>query len=418
MCSQEIERRTELKILSSSVNGLTGNQEGWIEGIPEAFRKYADTVFSDDSAKTLPPVRPGYDCAIDIKENGRLKTCKLYDMSQKQLETLKAILDEQLAKGFIEPSTAPHSAPVFFVTDKASASRGVDQLRLVVDYRDLNSQVIDNEYPLPLIRTVMEGLSKAQYFTKFDVRAGFNNLRIKPGDEPKSSFKTPFGQFQYNVMPFGLKTAPAYFQHFINMVLGPYLNLFCFAYLDDIIVYSSTLEKHEENTHLVLSALEKHGLHLKPSKCAWNVQEVSFLGFTAVAGKGIRMSDDKIQSLLNTPSPRNLTDLRSFQGLINFYDKFLPHYSDKSSVLTELTKKDTPFEWNDTRETAFRALLEGIRKDVFLSAFDWTLPTQLETDASDVAYGGCISQLHTNGHWRPVVNYTPLFTLLTASGTT
>jgi hypothetical protein len=388
---------------SSTVNGLTGNQEGWLETIPLAYRRFANTVFSDESAKTLPPVRPGYDCSIDVKENGKLKTCKLYDMSQVQLETLKAILDEQLAKGFIEPSTAPHSSPVFFVTDRASNSRGVDQLRLVVDYRDLNSQILDNEYPLPLIRTVMEGLSRAKYYTKFDVRAGFNNLRIKPGNESLTSFKTPFGQFQYRVMPFGLKTAPAYFQHFINMVLGPYLNLFCFAYLDDIIVYSNTPEEHEKNTTLVLEALEENGLHLKPSKCAWNVQEVSFLGFTAVAGKGIRMSDDKIDNLLSTPTPRNLADLRSFLGMINFYDKFLPHYSDKTAILTELTKKDQPWTWTERQEEAFRTLLSGIRKDVFLSSFDWTLPTQLETDASDVAYGGCISQLHPDGHWRPIL---------------
>ena len=121
----------------------------------------------------------------------------------------------------------------------------------------------------------MEGLSRARKYTKFDVRAGFSNLRIKPGDEWKTAFKTFVGQFEYTVMPFGLKTAPSFFQHFINSVLGPCLNVFCFAYLDDIIVFSDDDASHQHNTTLVLEALEKAGLHLKPAKCAWDQTTVS-----------------------------------------------------------------------------------------------------------------------------------------------
>jgi hypothetical protein len=157
-------------------------------------------------------------------------SCKLYDLSKEQLTTLRQILDEQLEKGFIQPSSAGNSSPVFFVVHKASSPRGVDQLRLVVDYRDLNSKILLDEYPLPLVRTVMERLPRAQVFTKFDVRAGFNNIRIRPGDESKTAFKT-FGLFEYKVMPFGLATAPSIFQRFFNHVLAPFLDIFAFAYL-------------------------------------------------------------------------------------------------------------------------------------------------------------------------------------------
>jgi hypothetical protein len=204
-------------------------------------------------------------------------------MSKEQLSTLRQILDEQLSQGFIRPSSAGNSAPVFVVVDKASSSRGVDQIRLVVDYRDLNPKIYLDEYPLPLVRTVMERLPRARIFRKFDVRAGFNNIRIRPGDESKTEFKTFFGLFEYTVMPFGLATAPSVFQRFINHVLAPFLDIFVFAYLDDIVIFSEKEEQHEKHVTMVLEALEKAQLHLKPAKCVWSRKEISFLGFTAVA---------------------------------------------------------------------------------------------------------------------------------------
>lgn len=372
--------------------------------IPTFARRFLDTVFSDDEARKLPPHRPGIDCEIILKEGATRKTSKLYDLSKDQLEHLEVYIRDMLDKGFIRPSTAGNSVPVFFVTDKESSSRGASKLRLVVDFRDLNANILDNEYPLPLARLVMEALARGKIFTKLDLRDAFFNLRLKEGSEELTAFKTHFGQFEYTVMPMGLKTAPAYFQHFVNQVLGPYLNVFCFAYLDDIIIFSQDEVSHEGHVTQVLEALEKHSLHVKPAKCVWGTDTVSFLGFTAVAGKGIRMSEDKIAALLATKSPRHLTDLRSFLGFINFYDRFIPHFSDRTAVLTQLTKKDEPWRWDpDVHEVAFRQLLAAVRDDVYLASFDWNLPTQLETDASDVAYGGCISQQHPDGHWRPVL---------------
>lgn len=135
----------------------------------------------------------------------------------------------------------------------------------------------------------------------------------------------------------GLATAPSIFQRFINSVLNPYLEHFYFAYLDDIIIFSDSEEEHREHVRLILEALEKNNLHLKLKKCAWFKKEVSFLGFTVVACKGIRMADDKIKALRSTPRPRHLTDLRSFLGTINFYNKFIPYFSDLTTPLTALT---------------------------------------------------------------------------------
>lgn len=387
------------------VRGLTGNKENWIETIPESFRSYADSVFSDESASKLPPLRPGLDCEIKIREGEKLKTSKIYDMSQQQLTNLKALLDVELQKGFIRPSQSPSSAPVFFVTDPPSESRNKGQERLVVDYRDLNTKIELDEYPIPLSRTVMARLPKAKIFTKFDVRSGFSNLRMAPGSEKHTAFKTFFGLYEYQVMPMGLATAPSVFQRFINHVLAPFLDVFCFAYLDDIIIFSDSEKEHEEHVRKILEALKAHDLHLKPGKCVWKTNQVSFLGFTAVAGKGIRMSDDKVRKIQNLESPRDVSEVRAVLGLINFYNAFIPHYSDLCAPLNELTEKDRPWSWEERHEQAFREILRRVNTDVFLAAFDPDLPIVLETDASDVAYAGVIMQAGPDGRLRPVVMF-------------
>lgn len=389
----------------AGVRGLTGNAEGWLNSIPLEFRRFAHTVFSDEAAAVLPPHRPDHDCTIRIREGEKLSTSKIYDMSEEQLRTLKALLDVELAKGFIRPSHSESSAPVFFVTDPPSESRNKGQLRLVVDYRDLNRKIELDEYPIPLTRTVMARLPKAKIFTKFDVRSGFSNIRMAAGSEAATAFKTPFGLFEYQVMPMGLATAPSVFQRFINSVLAPFLDLFCFAYLDDIIIFSESEEEHRAHVTQILEALEKHNLHLKPAKCVWGVSEVSFLGYTAVAGKGIRMSEDKVTKISALAPPRNVHELREALGLINFYGGFIPHYSDICAPMNRLTSKDVAWEWNDECSAAWSRLLAAVQKDVFLAAYDWELPTTLETDASDVAYGGVISQPGPDGKLRPVLMY-------------
>lgn len=393
-----------------SINGLTGNAADWQETIPEMFRKYCDDVFSDESAKILPPHRPGIDAEVNLKEGEKLWQCKLFDMPKDQLEILKKYLDEQLAKGFIQPSKSPVASPVFFVTDKASSSRGVSQLRLVVDYRILNSKIVLDEYPLPLSREIIDRLGRAKIYTKFDVRAGFNNIRIKAGDEWKLAFKTMFGLYEYTVMPMGLATAPSIFQRFINATLAPFLDRFCFAYLDDIIIFSNNEKEHEKHTEQVLEALAKAGLHLKPAKCVWNTTKVDFLGFTAVAGKGVCMSEDKIQAIRNWERPKTIRDCRAFAGLANFYSKFAPHFADLMKPIYALTKKGAVFDWTTQCELAFQSVKELMRNDVFLAGFDLYAPAVLETDASDVAYAGIISQPDANGDLRPVLMFSHTFT--------
>jgi hypothetical protein len=388
------------------VRGLTGNKEGWLETIPLEFRHYADSVFSDEAANELPRHRPQHDCKIQIREGEVLKQSKLYDMSREELEQLKKLLDLELQRGFIRPSESTSSAPVFFVRDPSSGTRS-GQLRLVVDYRDLNSKIKTDEYPIPLTRTVMSDLAGADWITSFDVRSGFANLRVAPGHEKHTAFKTFYGLYEYTVMPMGLATAPSIFQRFINSVLNPYLGLFCHAYLDDVVVFTKgTREQHYEHVSKILALFKENELRLKPHKCKWFRKEIDFLGFNVVCGKGVRMAADKIQALRDLKPPRGVNDLRSLLGAFGFYDKLIPHYSDTVACLNDLLKKDAPWSWppDGPQQRAFEKLLFSVRNDVFLRAFDPEKPIRLSTDSSDVAYAGMIEQEFPDG-WHPILFY-------------
>jgi len=380
--------------------GLTGNKDGWLETIPPEFRHFANTVFSDSAADELPQHRPNSDCQINIRQGAKLNTTKIYNMSQEELTTLKQLLDLELKRGFIRPSKSESSAPVFFVRDPSSGTRS-GQLRLVVDYRDLNQKIELDDYPIPLTRTVMNDLAGADHITSMDVRSGFATLRMAPGSEAATAFKTFYGLYEYTVMPMGLATAPSVFQRFINSVLNAYLGIFCHAYLDDIVIYTKgTLEKHKEHVRLVLQTLADNQLRLKPHKCKWFRKQCDFLGFTVVCGKGIRMADDKIQGIRNMQPPRGLSDLRHFLGVLGFYDKFIPRYSEITSCLTNLTKKDVPWKWDENCQKAFDRLLAAVRDDVYLRGFNPTLPIRFSTDASDAAYAGVLEQQYPDG-WFP-----------------
>ncbi|KAH0603716.1 uncharacterized protein H6S33_007375, partial [Morchella sextelata] len=196
-----------------------------------------------------------------LEEGKRPPYGPIYGLSQIELKALREYLDENLPKGFIRASESPAGAPILFV------KKSDGTLRLCVDYRGLNAITIKNRYPLPLLKETLAKLSRAQYYTKLDLRWGYNEIRIAEGDEWKTAFRTRYGHFEYTVMPFGLANAPATFQHWINDILRPYLDQFVTAYLVDILIYSETLSEHKEHIRKVLKVLDENHVHLKPEKC-------------------------------------------------------------------------------------------------------------------------------------------------------
>jgi hypothetical protein len=193
-----------------------------------------------------------------------------------------------------------------------------------------------------LLHEILLRLQKAKYFTKLDIHGAYNLVRIAKGEEWKTTFRTQYGLFESLVMPFGLTNAPASFQHFINDVLRPYLDVFVTAYLDDMLIYSDNLEEYKKHVLKVLEVLSKAGLHLKPEKCEFHQQEVKYLGFI-ISTSRTKMDLVKVATIQEWPAPRNVKDVQIFLGFANFYRRFIKGYSNIVSPMTCLTQKNMRF---------------------------------------------------------------------------
>jgi len=187
---------------------------------------------------------------------------KVYPLSREEREEVREFIWEQLRKGYIQPSKSPQTAPVFFVGKKDRKKQ------MVQDYRYLNKWTIKNNYPLPLISDVLENIGTKKVFTKIDLRWGYNNIRIKEGDEWKAAFMTPEGLFEPTVMFFGLTNSPATFQAMMNELLRDLINTWkVAAFIDDVIVGTETEEGYDELVVEVIRRLEVNDLYVKPEKC-------------------------------------------------------------------------------------------------------------------------------------------------------
>jgi len=369
--------------------------------IPVEYHEFLP-LFSEALAKNLPPHRL-YDHKIPLREGFTPPFVLLYSMSRTELQTLKEWLEENLSKGFIRVSSSPAASPILFVK-KTDGS-----LRLCVDYRGLNAGTIKNRFPLPLLQETLMRLSKAKYFTILDIRGAYNLVRMAEGEEWKTAFRTRYGLFKSLVMPFGLTNTRSDFQALINDVLWSYLDDFCTTFLDDIFIYSNTLEEHKEQVFKVLKALSDAGLHLKPEKCHFHKQEVKYLGFI-ITTNGIRMDPEKVSCVLGWETPRTVTDVQCFLGFANFYRRFIKDYSQVVTPLTKITKKKggkyVPFVWGPEQQVAFDLLKKAFTSAPILRHFDYDWEIIVETDASDYVSAGILSQHNDDGVLHLVAFYS------------
>jgi hypothetical protein len=365
--------------------------------LPEMYSAF-ESVFEDREPGILPPHRP-FDHAIPLEPDAKAPFGPLYTLSQKELESLREYIDDNLKKGFIRRSESPAGAPVLFVPKKDGS------LRLCVDYRALNKVTIKNRCPLPLISETLDRLRTAKYFTKLDLKGAYNLVRVAEGDEWKTAFRTRYGHFEYLVMPFGLTNAPATFQAFLNDVLRDSLDTFVVIYLDDILIYSDTLEEHYEHVRSVLQRLKDADLQVKLEKCQFHVQTVEFLGYV-ISPEGISMDPAKIEAILSWPVPTSVRDIQVFLGFANFYRRFIRNFSRVVAPITRLLKKDVPFAWDQQAQGAFDELRKAFTAEPILCHFDPSKACFLEPDASKTALGAVCSQPDDNGVLHPVAFYS------------
>ena len=365
--------------------------------LPEEYHDLID-VFDRNKAKKLPPHRP-YDHKIELEPGKKPPQSRLYPMSGFKLQKVKEYLEENLQKGFISPSTAPYASPVLFV-QKHDGS-----LRFCVDYRKLNAITIRNRYPIPLIEEALARVVGCKYLTKLDIIAAFNKLRMHPDSEDFTTFTTSFGAFKYHVLPFGLTGGPASYQQYMNDNLFEYLNDFCQAYLDDILIYSKTKKEHQEHVRKVLLRLREAGLQVDIDKCEFHVQETKFLGLL-VSTTGLKMDPDKVAAVTAWEVPTCLKEVQSFVGFCNFYRRFIKDFSKTVKPLVALTKKDCPFLWSEACQAAFEEMKHLVTSAPVLRHYERSRPAVLETDSSDYVNGGVLSQADDEGVLHPVAFYS------------
>ena len=367
--------------------------EDQLKDIPWQYRDY-QSVYNGQYSDELPPNRT-FDHAIDVVDGKEPPWGPIYALSEKELEVLREYLDTMLKSGKIRPSKSPAGAPILFVPKKEG--RG---LRLCVDYRGLNKVTILNRYPLPLMNELRDRVRGAKMFTKLDLKAGYNLIRIKEGDEWKTAFRSRYGHFEYLVMPFGLANAPATFQNMMNEIFKDMIDMGVVIYLDDILIYSENEQDHVALVKRVLDRLQEHQLAIAPEKCEWHRSRVNFLGYI-ISAKGVEMDQEKIQTVLEWEAPGTVKEVQSFLGFANFYRRFIEGYSKLTRPLTDLTKKSEKFVWSNECETAFSELKKRFTSAPILRHFDPQLPCTVECDASDFAIGAILSQ-EVNKRLHPI----------------
>ncbi len=284
-------------------------------------------------------------------------------------------VDDMLSANIIRPSSSAWSFPIVIV-DKKDGTK-----RFCVDFRRLNQVTRPMSFPLPVIDDILSLLGNATYFTALDCKSGYWQCRVAEEDKAKTAFACHRGLFEFNVMCFGLANAPGVFQQLMTKVLTG-LGHFAIAYIDDILIFSSTLSEHLSHIQTVFNRLRQHNLKLKLKKCQFMKEETNYLGFI-INQHGIKPDLEKVRAIRSLPPPTSVREVRSFIGLCNYYRRFIPNFSKIAEPVVTLTKKYAKFKWDESCDQAFQFLKAQLTAVPLLTYPDPSKPYTLYTDASD-----------------------------------
>ncbi|KAJ1117862.1 hypothetical protein NDU88_006058 [Pleurodeles waltl] len=387
-----------------SSNAQDGSVEGVVLSPKLTDQQQKDCKHVLQQFASLFSLTPGLTnwCVHDIDTGDSLPVKnKLYRLSDQVKANIKAEVAKMLELKVIEPSDSPWSSPVVLVP-KPNPQGGKKELRFCVDYRGLNAVTRTDSHPIARADELIDRLGAAKFLSTFDLTSGYWQIALSPGAKERSAFSTPEGHFQFKVMPFGLKNAPATFQQLVNRVLSG-LESFSAAYLDDIAVFSSTWEDHLVHLKEVLQALLQAGLTIKASKCQIGQSSVVYLGHL-VGGGHVQPLQPKIQTILDWEAPKTQTQVRAFLGLTGYYRRFVQNYGTIVAPLTKLPSKKQPKKviWTPECQKAFDTLKQAMCSTPVLLAPDYSKEFIVQTDASEEGIGAVLAQVNEEGQDQPV----------------
>ena len=343
-----------------------------------------DDVFPNDIPSGLPPLR-GIEHQIDFIPGASIPNRPAYRSNPEETKELQRQVEELLAKGYVRESMSPCAVPVLLVPKKDGT------WRMCVDCRAINQITVKYRHPIPRLDDMLDELHGSCIFSKIDLKSGYHQIRMREGDEWKTAFKTKYGLYEWLVMPFGLTNAPSTFMRLMNHILRPFIGRFVVVYFDDILIYSKTLDEHLEHLHNVLSVLRKEKLFANLKKCSFCTNQIVFLGYV-VNDKGVEVDGEKVKAIKEWPTPKSITEVRSFHGLASFYRRFVRDFSTLAAPLTEVIKKSVGFKWGSEQERAFNLIKEKLSSAPILSLPDFSKTFEIECDASGIGIGAVLMQ--------------------------
>ena len=306
-------------------------------------------------------------------------------------------IQEMENEGLIEPSNSNWASPIVLPKKKNG------EYRLCVDFRKLNLNTVSDAYPMPDLKNLLRKVNGAKVFSTLDLNSGYWQVEVKEESRPMTAFTTPRGLYQFRVMPFGLKNAPATFMRLMDEVLAGYVGEFCQVYLDDILIYSKSFTDHLVHLAKVLERLKIHGLTCQVKKCHFAAPKVEYLGHV-LSADGLERQAEKNKAIEEAERPRTKRQIRQFLGLCGWYSSFVPHFEGKAAPLTDLLNNKVPFKWTDREEKAFSEIKYSICNAPKLAHPDPNRKMCLQTDASDIGLGAILFQLTDQGD-RKIIEY-------------
>ena len=354
--------------------------------IRDVLEKYA-YLFAEDDLTALGKTSV-FEHEIVLKPDSEPFVLRPYRTAINKRPFLQQHIKDMLRHNIIRPSKSPYRSPIVLAEKKDGKPR------FCVDYRRLNKQTRKDPYPIPRIDETLDSFYGCQYFTTLDLFSGYWQVEIREEDKYKTAFNTMYGHYEFNRMPFGLCNAPSTFQRLMDTVLEEVLRKFALVYIDDLIIYSKTIEEHAFHLTCVFDKLEAAGLKIKRPKCLFAQQSVAYLGHI-VSSLGNAPDDKKIKAVKEFPVPTNVDKVRSFVGLASYYRRFIPNFADKAHALTRLTRKNVAWQWGAAEQSAFDCIKECLTTTPVLGFPDFSRAFIIQTDACGYGIGAVLSQMQS-----------------------